>query len=165
MNAMKLKALWGQLSYNQPYFSHAITVGLFAVAGVLFGLIRANSSAGLAPQVDKWSIPKTSAPAALEVNTEEIASRFWTEQARGPKKKAEPQIVKKVAPWNFVGTINQGGQVIAVIATEKNKILRLKVGDLLPGDEKIIEIAEGQFSFEREGGPQTLKLFVESKPK
>lgn len=165
MNVTKLTALWDQLSFNRPYFHHIIAVGLFTVAGVLFGLIRANSATGLAPQVDKWAIPKIAPAAVVEVSRDEIASRFWTEQARASKKKAEPEIAKKVAPWSFVGTIKQGGQLVAVIATEKNKILRLTASELLPNGEKIIEIREGQVSFERDGTPQTLKLFVESKAK
>ena len=165
MIALNLSALRDKFSFAHPYAPHILAISLFALVGILLGFVRVNSATGLAPQLDKWVVPKTTKPSVAEVNAEEIASRLWTEQARASKKKAEPAIVKKVAPWSFVGTITQGGHLVAVIATEKNKILRLNASDLLPGDEKIIEIREGQISFEREGAPQTLKLFVESKPK
>jgi hypothetical protein len=156
-------ALRDVFAIAQPYASHLFAIGIFAVLGIGFGLIQANSSPEKATLSDRWVLPVVSLVEGTTISAEEIGSRFWTEQPRTTKAKVAPEPVKKIVPWAFVGTIDQGSSRVAVIVTETGKTTRLAVGQQLPDGSTITEIAEGGLSFDKDGAIRTLKLFLEAK--
>jgi hypothetical protein len=147
----------------QPYTSHLTSIGTCVALGIGFGLLQANSPPEKATLSDRWVLPVVSLAEGTTISAEEIGSRFWTEQPRTTKAKAAPEPVKRIVPWAFVGTIDQGSSRVAVIVTETGKTTRLAVGQQLPDGSTITEIAEGNLSFDKDGAIKTLKLFLEAK--
>jgi|GEM_PF-4294342 len=163
MNLTLPAPLQDALAAARPYAPHLLVVGAFALAGIGVGVIQVNSKADLPEQRDRWALPAVAGAPSTPVSVDDVTGLFWTEQPRQSRRKTAAEPPKKVTPWTFVGTIDQGMQRVAVVATESNKILRLAPGDTLPDGAKVTDIVEGQLSFERDGASQTIKLFVEQK--
>lgn len=149
----------------QQYLPQFILLGTFLTAGVGLGLIQINFSVGTSDQIEKWSLPVSLPMNPSSLSDDEISTRFWTEQPRASKKKDEP--TKKavaVVPWKFLGTVDQGKTLVAVITTDNGKVRRLSNGDALPDGSIITQISSGVLSLERDGKASTIRLFLEKNP-
>lgn len=151
------------LSTLRQYTPHLTAVGVCILLGIALGILRMNAAANVPEQAERWALPKITPPTIVDLTAEQIAARFWSEQPRAAKTKAVVEVKKPVEQWRFVGTVDQGATLLAVIETA-GKISRLKIGQTLPDGAVITEITEGKLSIDRQGTPQTLLLFVEKKP-
>lgn len=134
------------------------------VLGVAVGALRISGSSDL-PDLDaRWSLPRFAPPKVDDLSAEAIAARFWSEKPRVVKSKETAEAKKPVSPWRFVGTVDQGPGIVAAIEIEGSKVRQFKTGDALPDGSIVTEILEGSLSFEHDGAPKTLHLFVEKKP-
>jgi len=149
--------------YAGAYATHGVALVVFAALGVGLGFLRINNSTQTPDLVEKWAMPPLQRSEPNTYPAEDFAAAFWAEQPRATKKKADAQPVKKVIPWLFVGTVDQGKTMRAVIALDTGKLQRLQVGDALPDGATISSIASGQLTFERDGSARSIRLFAEKK--
>ncbi|MDX2143306.1 MAG: hypothetical protein SFV19_08120 [Rhodospirillaceae bacterium] len=154
----------GLVVIAQGYAQHAAFVTLMAAGGAAFGVLRVASSAQLAPLADRWTLPKYQSEQSATLDPEVLLSRFWSEQPLAPRKKAGPvETPPPAKPWQFLGTIDEGGKKYAVIEIEGKSIRQVVIGGQLPNGAVVTQIADGEMVFNREGADQTVRLFVESK--
>lgn len=151
------------LAAARQYTPHLTALGICVILGTAWGLLRINATAKLPDQADRWELPSIAPPVLTELTADQVAARFWSEQPRAPKKK-EAEVKKPVDQWRFVGTVDQGTLLLAVIETE-GKVRRLKAGDTLPDGGTIVDVSEGALAIDAQGTPQTLRLFVEKTSK
>lgn len=151
--------------YLFEYRPHVMALGVSLVLGVVIGIVRANTTSSAAEQAERWRLPNATNAPATGPSAEDINTLFWAETPRELKKKADPNAAKKkIEAWRFVGTVDQGPDVVAVIEIGGTKISRLKVGATLPDEAVITKIDEGELTLDRQGTPQTVRLFLENKP-
>lgn len=148
----------------QAFKPHLTAAGGFLAVGVAVGVLRISATANVPDQSETWSLPKITPPKAVAFSADDVGTRFWSEQPRATKKKDDDKVKKApVIPWRFIGTVNQGAGLVAVIEIGGTKVKWMKAGEPLPDGAVISEISEGQLLIDRQGSPQTLRLFVEKK--
>jgi hypothetical protein len=161
---MMLSQVKGLIAIAKGYAQHAALIALMVAGGVALGILRVAASAQLAPLNDRWSLPnyKTEQTAALD--PEVLLPRFWSEQPLVPKKKAGPVAPPPATkPWQFLGTVDEGGTRYAVIEIEGKSIRQIVTGGELPNGAVVTKIADGEMVFNQEGVDKSVRLFVENK--
>jgi len=152
------------LDLAQPYSPYLLAVAICAALGLALGVIRINVSTGASEQPERWALPSLTPPQIPNMTADEVTASFWTEQPREAKKTAETEPVKKPeGQWRFIGTIDQGQILVAVIEVDGKKLQRLKSGDFLPDGSSLKEVSESAISIERQGALQSMRLFLEKK--
>ena len=144
------------LRHLSPYRAHlAATVAALALGATVAGLRIAAMPAKSDVQ-DRWTLPVWT-PYKAANRADVIANSLWGEDAdRAPKADAEK---KEVPPWRFIGTIQDGRTLLAVIEIEGKRIARMKSGEDLPNGAKITAVVDGRLSYDEGGVAHTIKLF------
>ena len=154
------------IAFARVYAIYAVVVGIFALAGLVLAILQINSSANAPAQADIWALPKVAPTAPFQMLDSDVYNQFWSEEPRAAKTKAKTETVKQkpIIPWRFLGTVDRGKLISAVIEIEGKRIQQMKNGETLPDGTAIVGIEEGALTIQRQGSAQTLRLFAEKKP-
>lgn len=152
--------------YVRQFAPHTALIAICALLGAAWGAIEISGANTIDERPETWSLPKVVLPQAVPIPANGITDRFLIDDSRAPIKKKAPEAVKKapVDKWRFIGTVDQGKNLVAAIEVNGKSVKRVKPGDALPDGALVTKITQNALSFEREGAGQTVSLFEEKKP-
>jgi len=158
MNPWKLRLL-DLRDRLQPYTVHLTVLATAGFLGMGMGLTAVFSEPVISDSADRWSLPKWAPYREGGKRAELQKLAVWSED---PSKKPV-EAPKPVAPWRFVGIVEDGDLRLAVIEVEGRKIQRVAAGDGLPNGGQVVTIGAGELTYRENEVEKTLTLFNAEK--
>lgn len=142
----------------REYAPHCAAVLLIVVLGCLSGFFTGRVSSARLANDAKWSLPEWRPYQRAGAAVIDGASAVFFSDAPSRRKVKASSVDLKA--WRFVGTVNEGGQVRAVLVVgQPPRVLHVEPGGRLPNGEQISAIEDGLLRYMDENGPRELHLF------
>jgi hypothetical protein len=150
-------------SLAEPYLPHLLALGLALMAGIAVGMVKANSTPTVGPTADRWTLPNWAPFQSGEQRGTLAAASLWGLE---PQKRQEIAVEAPPVPaWRFVGTVREGGDLLAVVELDKGrKVQRLRAGDQLPNGDRIQTVDDGRLGVVADNDERVLRIFSQDKP-
>ena len=144
------------------YIPHLVALAAAIFAGAAMAYATLLSKPAAEASNDRWLLPRWN-PIVAGARREELANLpIWAEEPG--KRRNVVAAAPAGPPWRFVGTVRDGGKVLAVIELDQGRrVQRLSAGDALPNGAHIATIAAGELSYTQENEQKTLTLFGPAK--
>lgn len=157
----RLLAVLGSLRILRFYVPHMAALAAAVVAGLAMGFTSIMGKPPAVDNADRWSLPRW-APYVSGPKRQEMAQTpLWTDE---PGRKKEEAVVVAAPQWRFIGTVRDGGKLLAIIELDRGRrVQRLNEGEALPNGAPITKISAGEISYAENDTETILKLFGVTK--
>jgi hypothetical protein len=156
--------LHGLTTTLRPLKAQLIGLGIVCALGLAVALTTVFAPLPKDLTQDRWALTDWRPFKAGTLRDEVIAAEIWAESPDKKVKAPVAQVVQVVPLWRFVGTVENGGDRLAMIEVDGLRVRRMAVGDELPNGARIQTVEVGALTYADNGENRTLKLFDKEKP-
>jgi hypothetical protein len=158
----RIEKLLTSLRVLRFYIPHVTALAMALLAGVGIGFSTIFARPPTVDTADRWALPHWAAYHAGSKPNELSHMALWAED---PTKHKDDATAKPPAPpWRFIGTVQDGKRLLAMIELDQGKrVQRLGAGDPLPNGAPVKTINFGELTYMENDTETTLKLFGVAK--